>query len=404
MFEKWFDKHFEKRYNKTLKKLKNKEVIRVAFLNCDSSKWVYQSLYEQMASDDRFEPFVLVSVDDILLRKKYAYLNYKQQLKDNYEFFKNRGMNVEYAFANGKYIDLKKFNPDIVFYEQPWHLPKLHDLGRVSKFALTYYVSYGSSTTNGTNEYKTEFFSDVFRYYLDNAWTKSMLEKHGCIPQRLVVSGSLKLDAYKKPLNPDNLNWRTTDRKRIIWAPHHSFFEGSQLGFGTFDWTYKFMYNYAKEHSEYEFIMKPHPELKRQMVRHLMSVEDAEKYFEMWRELPNAQVIEGGDYYDMFRTSDLMITDCNSFLFEYLPNNKPLIHLIGKNSVGFNEFGQKIISGYYDVHDIDELKQAIEKILVNGHDTLFEKRSNILKNDVFLPQESVAKFIAKNIENELKNN
>ena len=75
----------------------------------------------------------------------------------------------------------------------------------------------------------------------------------------------------------------------------------------------------------------------------------------------------------MFRTSDWLITDCNSFLYEYLPTNKPVIHLINDKSVGHNEYGQKLISGYYPAKNIEETNQLLEQLLLpeSGWDRLF---------------------------------
>lgn len=153
-----------------------------------------------------------------------------------------------------------------------------------------------------------------------------------------------------------------------------------------------------KKNPEIEFIIKPHPELKRQIVRQgLMSISEMTQYFDMWEKLPNAQVYEYGNYFDMFRTSDLLITDCNSFLYEYLPTKKPVIHLIGKNSAGHNDFGQKIISGYYPAKNIEELTSQLNLVLFKGQDPLLSVRENVIERDLIQPEGGVAKFISNYI-------
>ena len=205
-----------------------------------------------------------------------------------------------------------------------------------------------------------------------------------------------KLDAYLEPTNQSNIIWKSQNKKRVIYAPHHSFYKDSMLGFGTFDWNYKFFFNFAKNHPEIEFIIKPHPELKRQIVKQgLMSISEMTQYFEMWENLPNAQVYEYGNYFDMFKTSDLLITDCNSFLYEYLPTKKPVIHLISESSVGHNSFGEKIISGYYNASNIDELNKQLELVLFKNEDPLLPVREKIIAEDLIQPKDGVAKFIEK---------
>ena len=222
-------------------------------------------------------------------------------------------------------------------------------------------------------------YKEVLRYFVDNDYAKANLELHGCKKENIVVSGQSKSDAYLKPVNYSNQIWKTENKKRIIWAPHFSFSKNSTLKFGTFDLYYDFFLNYAKNHNEFEFIFKPHPELFRFIVKDgLMSKAVADDYFKRWGELSNAQVYEKGDYFDMFRTSDLLITDCNSFLFEYLPTLKPCVHLINKYSVGFNPFGQMLTKGYYEAETEREIEELIEKLLFKGNDVLFPIRQYTL--------------------------
>lgn len=393
-----------KNYKKVLENLSvsaEKRPLKIVFLNSEISKWAYQSLYEELNKNENFELCVLVTVRKSFLKNKYSFLNFKKILDEAYSYFKNKNMNVEYAYDCDKkrYIPLKDFNPDIVFYEQAGDVDSSQNVYSISDKALTFYCSYGSSTTNGKNEYDLGFLKSVFRYYLDNHYTKNMLQSYGFSSSQLEVSGALKLDAYRKEIDLSNQIWRTNDRKRIIWAPHYSFFNGSTLKFGTFDWNYKFFYDYIKNHPEYEFIVKPHPDLKRQIVRNnLMSVDEMNSYFDSLNSFPNSQIFEGSGYIDMFRCSDLLITDCNSFLSEYLPTGKPVIHLINKDSVGFNEYGEKIISGYYKAKNTEDIERLITKLIIEQNDDLKEQRLNTIKQDLILPENGVARFIVDDIE------
>lgn len=389
----------QERYPKIIKKIQKDfqtRKLKVVFLSSENPKWVYQSLYEEFSQNPHFEVQILITVRGTLLKKKYEFCEWEKLAKNNYNFFKNRNMNVDFAFdfKKKKFIDLKEFNPDIIFYEQPWDLSEEQSIIKTSNYAISFYCSYGSCITNGKNEYSEVFYKDVYTYFLDNESIKNALIEHGCNPNSLIVSGQPKLDAYLKPINKSNIQWKTKNQKRVIWAPHHSFYEESVLKFGTFEWNYKYLYNFAKKHPEIEFILKPHPELKRQIVRNnLMSISEMTEYFKMWEQLPNAQVYEMGNYFDIFRTSDLLITDCNSFLYEYLPTKKPVIQLISKNSVGHNSFGQKIVSGYYKANTIEELEELINKVLINGEDPLLSVREKVIAEDLVQPSKGVSDFI-----------
>ncbi|MGN1153132.1 MAG: CDP-glycerol glycerophosphotransferase family protein [Candidatus Gastranaerophilaceae bacterium] len=393
----------QKSYIKIIKRLQaeiQSRKLNVIFLSSENAKWAYQSIYEEFSKNPKFNTKVLVYPRKTFQKKKYNFLEYKDLAEKNYNHFKQNGINVEYSFnfKTQKYINLKRFNPDIIFYEQPWDLPEEYSIKHTAKYALTFYCAYGSCITNGQNEYSETFYRDVLTYFLDNHFIKNVLLEHGCNEKSLVVCGQPKLDYYLNPVNKDNIIWKTNNKKRVIYAPHHSFSKESMLKFGTFDWNYKYFFNFAKAHPEIEFIIKPHPELKRQIVREkLMSVDEMIRYFEMWANLPNAQVYEFGDYFDMFRTSDLLITDCNSFLYEYLPTKKPVIHLIGKYSVGHNNFGQKIISGYYPVRNIDELNSQLDLVLFKEQDPLLSVRTNVIEKDLIQPNNGVARFISNYI-------
>ena len=389
------------RYSKVLAKLREKygkQNIKVVFMSSENSKWAYQSLYEEFAKNPKFDVQVLVTVRTGIFNKKNSSVDYCGIAQRTYNFFKSRGMNVEYAFdvEHKEYKDLREFNPDIIFYEQPWEISKIQSIETTSEFALPMYCNYGSSTTNCRKEFVDPFYKELFIYFLDNKFIKKELLRYEFDENRLKVIGQLKQDAYLKPVDETKVQWKTTGQKRVIWAPHHSFYKDSILSLGTFDWNYEFFYNYAKNHPEIEFIFKPHPELKKHIVKEsFMSYEGMCEYFKKWEELPNAQIYDEGDYFDMFRTSDMMITDCNSFLYEYLPTGKPVIHLIRKDTVGFNEFGEKIIAGYYPARNIEELEELIDKVLLRGEDSKREIREKIIREDLIRPEGGAAKYVAE---------
>ena len=393
----------QNRYNSVLEKIKSKykkEKIKVIFLNETPAKWQYQSLYEELNQNDDFEVQVLVTImSDRGKLNNQDFMDSKNKAIDCYNFFKDNNMNVDFAYDFEKEapIDLTVFNPDIIFYEQPWGIYKKHNIEETSKFALTCYSSYGSAITNGKNEYGSLFFKLLYKYFIDNEFAKYILISHSALPDSIVVSGHPKLDNYIRPLNKEQTYWKTKDKKRIIIAPHFSFYKEAGMHSGTFNRNYKFFIEYAKLHQEYEFIFKPHPRLKEDIVKQkLMTQEECENYYNEWNILPNAQLIERGNYIDMFRTSNLLITDCNSFLFEYLPTENPVIRVVNKDFIGHNPFGEKIINGYYSVRENNEIEYYIDKLLKEEKDQLKEYRQNLLKLGI-QPKCGYAKFVVNHL-------
>lgn len=380
---------------KNLQKDFGKRKLKVCFFSTENSKWVYQSLYKNFENSEYFEPIVIVT-----LNRNYALTDLKK-LEDNFNFFKSNNMNVQYGFKDNKHIPVDKFNPDIVFLEEPWDIASEQDVYNISKCALCCYCSYGSGTTNGRNEYNSRVFKQVWKYFLDNNVVENVLTSHGVKKRNLVVTGSIKLDAYRDEIDKKNQVWQT-DNFRIIYAPHFSFSKNSILKFGTFDKYYKIFLDFAKSHPEIEFVFKPHPNLKKEIIKEkLMSENEAEKYYLEWKNLKNTHLYEKGNYFDIFKGSDMMVTDCNSFLTEYLPTQKPLLQLISSKSVGLNDYGKEISQGYYKIHSIEELQNTLNEIIFQKHDILSEKRKNCLTK-LIIPKQGVSQEIFNIITKELQ--
>ena len=166
-----------------------------------------------------------------------------------------------------EFINLKQFNPDIIFYVEPWEVAKIHDLPITSKFALSCFCCYGTTIHNGTYEYTNPFYRNLFKYFIDNYHAQDLMIEHDVDPESLKVFGSIKLDAYLSPIDYSKILWKSEDKKRVIYAPHHSFDKKTYLKYGTFDKNYKFFLEYAKKHPDIEFILRPHPVLKKQIIK-----------------------------------------------------------------------------------------------------------------------------------------
>ena len=191
--------------------------IRVLFYVTENQKWCYQSLYDLLAKSEIFEPFVVASILNSVHAGNDSTRN---NLEENYEFFKSRGMNVEYGYVNGAYINLKDFQPDIVFYEQLWGLPHAHKARRVAKFAFTCYCPYGLSLFNQDEDY-------LFKNFIDSEINIKRFEKNiKGASKNCIATGYSKLDTYfdNQPTNLADY-WRDPNKTKIIYAPHHSFEE-----------------------------------------------------------------------------------------------------------------------------------------------------------------------------------
>ena len=197
-----------------------------------------------------------------------------------------------------------------------------------------------------------------------------LIKKYKAFSNICVCIGYSKLDKYLDDYVPTKNVWKNDNAFKIIYAPHHSL--DSEYRLSTFNKTGLFLLNLAKRYPETTWLFKPHPRLlfalKNQKI---MSNQEIDEYYQGWKNIGN--VYTYGDYIDIFKESDLLITDCCSFLGEYLFTEKPVIRLCNKNSCELTSFGQELTSGFYQVSDNNDIEETLKKI-ISKHDEKLERR------------------------------
>lgn len=356
----------QKNHAAVLKRLRakfGKEKIRVGFLIVDPSKWQYQSIYKEMEKDDRFEPVVLITV-----RTKQS--QHYKTMKECKEFFSKLGIRSEYAYdeSAGNFLPPSHFGIDILFYQQPWLVHDTQSPALVSRYALTCYVAYGMHVVTYKASYEKFFHRLMWKMFVENTMVREELERYikaeitNCEPV-----GYAKLDAYHDfpPAKPEG-------RRIIIYAPHHSFAEGS-LGTATFRQTGKAMLDFAREHThEISWVFKPHPSFRRSVIENgIMTEQELDTYFRTWEEI--GTIYDSGNYIELFRKSSALVTDCISFIGEYLPSGNPVFQLVSPNDP-FNSLGHSILDSYYRASSIKDFEPLFERVILQGDDFKQEER------------------------------
>lgn len=385
----WCNKNYE-RVLKRLRKDVRSRKIRVLFYVTENSKWGYQSLYEIMDKSDVFEPFVVAG----MLKEAY---NGKDKtrfiVQENFEFFKSRGMNVKLGFENGKFVDLKTFAPDIIFYDQPWGLLKSQKSQSVCRYALTCICPYSFEIFNCEFDYTQGFQHLIFRNFIDSDLNIERYESYRKgNSKNCTAVGYPKLDAYLDNSEIDlKKYWKNPEKFKIIYAPHHSFEKGG-LEAATFRENGMFMLDFARKNADTTWVFKPHPRLKLALVQNgIMTEAEVEEYYRSWEEI--GKVYLQGDYIDIFKSSDLMITDCCSFLAEYLPSTKPLIRPMNPNVIALNKLGEEVVKGYWQVYSEKEFLDAYNQIFVEKNDDKKLIREEVAKNIIDSKEKSSQKIV-----------
>ena len=388
-------------YNNVLTKLKSKnEKIRLLFVCEENSKWSYQNLYNLFKTDNRFEVLPVV-LFPIITKNRVEFTQ-----NANLKFFKELGVHAidGYDYKNKRNIDIKTFMPDIVFYQQPWYLYGCNHPIEVSKYALTILVPYGYTTLNpkswGSFLVK-QVYSTLWKFFSESPYHNKFYAEAAGMGDKgiLKATGSLKFDYYRTSETNSSI-WKGNG-KRIIWAPHHSI-NNEGLKMSTFKWNYMFFLEYAKSHQDLSFIVKPHPALKSTCITSgFMNETEYDNYIRVWNSLPNALVYDKGNYFDIFKSSDMLITDCSSFLGEYFPSKHPILLLERTDRADFDKLGKILESGFYKATCTQEIESILEDVLYKNSDPLAKKRVKLISKYLYFGKkqtfETIYEFIIKQL-------
>ena len=393
-------------FAESVEPIRRKDKIKVGFVLYDSSMWCGDALYDFFARDEKFEPTIFLCLrtdktQDELVRKDFT---------RGAEQFKSHGRNVVALAEKNSPVE----SQDVLIYLTPYLnvLPDAFRLSTLTARTLLTYIPYGFNPSNyDISGYA--FFGVMWQVFFESAHMLEYFKAH-CktgMP-RGFYSGYPKLDPFFDKRKKFRFKWKSVrpDAKKIIWAPHWSIDAG--ILYATFQWNGKFMYEFAKSHPETSWVVKPHPNLLFSAVKAglFKSMADFEAYLHDWDELPNAQVVTGGYYQDIFATSDGLIQDSGSFIAEYQFVNKPMIFLT-REKEKFNDLGKTILEASYTVDgkDLEGIAALMEKVFIEGDDykaaerqAVFNKYLNYPKANGMLASEFIYRSIADELTEESK--
>ena len=395
-------KHIRKKQSVLISELKNQNTITLIFLAIHDSIWKYEEVYRLFKEDKRFEVSVVVIP---LVRNGIADMEtYDQSMQffkaNNYKTFSS------YDYENKQWLDVNDIlKPDIVFFTNPHNLTFDKYYIIAFKDRLTCYVPYAFVVIQSIHmHYNQKIHYFLWKHFVEtNIHSDFALSYTKNNNENVIISGYPSLDViFNSKYKPKEI-WKThtNNTYKIIWAPHHTISgQGAGLDYSSFmDYANYFM-DLLNLRNDIQIAFKPHPLLKEKLYADRnWGKEKTDSYYNSWSKQPNGQ-LEGGDYIDLFYTSDAMIMDSASFIAEYLYFDKPLCFTKNDEDVKnrFNSFGQMIFDYLYTAKDKDEVKSFINDIVIGRDDYLKEKRNGFFENEI-LPKNG--KTASENIYNEL---
>ena len=395
----------EKTFEQAAQKIRNKDKIKLAFVLYDTSMWSGDELYNNFAQDSRFE------VTTFLYKIPRA--NAHEFIRDDFsrgvEQLKSHGINV--VAINSPDEAVPEQDVVILLTPYPSELPNAFQLDNLTAKTLVIYISYAFDIANrGRGFNNRRIFHTAWRVFLASAIGLSAHSKKSFVGMpRGFYSGYPRTDIFFVRNTGFHFDWKMArpDAKKIIWAPNHSI-PKSEVQYATFQWNYKFMYDFAKAHPETSWVVKPHPALAFRAVDAKIFPDDKafKDYMQKWDDLPNAKVYTGAYYQDLFATSDGMIHDSGSFIAEYQFVNKPMIFLT-REGEKFNKLAEEILKASYlvDGKNFYDIAMTIQNVFIEGNDSKAAERKKNFFKYLNYPNANgmlASEFIYKNIADELK--
>ena len=401
MLKKNYTELMERVFQTTTEKLRRKNKIKVAFVTDNAAMWCGDELYNYFAEHERFETTVFLCLN----QAETSFGNVHQDFQHGVEQFKSRGINV-IGLDN---VNAQIEKQDIMIFLRPYldYYPRAFQLSSLTPETLLVNIPYAFYMADWTAVPNSPF-NVLWKYFFDTREHLHSYEKNCDIPIKSYYSGYPRLDSFFDDETKFHFEWKMArpDAVKIVYAPHWSI-DDRGVKYSTFRHNYKFFYEYAKTHPETSWIIKPHPHLFSAAV--LSGLFPSEKafaeYLQAWDNLPNAKLVTGAYYHDIFATSDGMILDSASFVGEYQYTHKPLIFLT-RDTQKFNDLGNELLKAVYriDGRDLKGIEDLIQKIFIDGKDEMYHERRKFFDehcNYVKANGMTASKYIFKTISQEL---
>lgn len=361
---------------RNIKRIRNKvragKRVRVLFLDTDISKWKTQTVFRRMQAVSVFDPLIGISQRDI-----------GDDIESAIEFYKSQGVpyKVIYDKANKRLTDFRKnIRPDIIFYQQPWHNDGEQSILKTHRWALPCYVPYFVNDYGHVVRNSRLTFHRFLAYFfqLNKTWVNLYLKgaPWWLHSGKMIPLGHPALDYLTVAPPPKPA------KQCVIYAPHFSFYlpnTPQRVNISTFLENGREILAYAKKHRDMNWIFKPHPVLRSELViRKKWTEDEVADYYGEWAKI--GRVCTDSDYIKYFSESTTMITDCGSFLTEYGATGKPVIWLrASKPSALPLKPSMDIYRTYYHAHNLQEMHDLFNLVLERRLDPKFEERNKALR-------------------------
>ena len=357
--------------------------IRVGFLCQYIPAWSkLKPVYAQMLTDSRFEPVLICVPSNIENRQLIG----DTENNDTYDYFVKEGYETPLnAWEQGKWLELSNLNLDYIFYPRPYNdfLPPCYDSAVVSRYCRICLVMYGMSMTEEIIDTVMErsFFRHVYCYFAESPYVGERNRKKGALLhtlglQKSVYKGLPGMEEIAARKEEKSLAWAFSENTfRVIWTPRWT--TDPALGGTNFFLYYQALLDYARTHSDMDFLFRPHPlALDNFQKTGDMTAQQVQDFLNQIQALPNVSLDSQKEYFSTMWGASVLVTDISGIMPEYFATGKPMIYCASNMPLTPSPHTKTMLEGCYVVYNREELFTCLEQ-LAAGQDPLAEKRQRI---------------------------
>lgn len=356
-------------------RVRERGYARVAFIASSLSMWRQEGIYRLMLEDkEHFRPQIFL----------IPFITYSEE-----ERSKEMQLLRTHLEAAGlechEADEFRSFDADIVFYPQFYRRTYEDGLNSAdNEDKLLCYSPYGIMMIDEAWQYNKRFHNVAWKLFLQSEYHRALAQKLAFNKgSNAVVAGEARYDEFAAAAGADPWKAQECRKIRVIWSPHHSFGESDRLRRESFLWSAESMMKLAIEYKDrIQFAFKPHPRLLSELYKHPDWGKDrADAFFKFWETSENTQ-LETGVYTELFRQSDALIHDCNSFIAEYMYTGKAAMFLARNMDFirsGLNALGNEALDAHYLGTCEDEIRVFLNSLLEDGIDIKTDARKQFRK-------------------------
>jgi len=294
---------------------------------------------------------------------------------------------------------LEERQPDVVFLQNPY------DEARPEAFRSEYLHERGVKIAYIPYALDSGISEEVQRYQFNllcqnlATWIFSRSARHKAEfgiqcdagNDHVYVTGHPKFDHYQRRFHLHDEK-PATKVKTLLWTPHFVLPDGRKMS-TTFT-IYGAAFLKLIERDDIHLIIRPHPLLSQWMGD--ASPAARSLYHQLLNAAQHRANVEwdsGHDYKLTFARSDALLADAGSFLFEYLPSNKPILYLTHESCYGLNRTADFIYNAYDVAWQEEDIFTFVDNI-VAGRDPMKASRGQVLMEELQIEEKTAGEKIA----------